>query len=184
MANIHAINAQGTEYGLEAVNGITQGQVDAIATIGDVAGLETTEKATLVGAVNEVNEKVPNETVVYENPNPSSSQSVQIINVSGLANAKALKITFGKHLGAFGALEERVFPLLPNGSNDFHLSQTLGNASAGVIRTFTRTLSINSARSTIIISDGAVFTYDTNTGTGTMEASSSEAKVIKITALF
>lgn len=54
MANIHAINAQGTEYGLEAVNGISQEQVDTIATIGDVSDLVTTEKSNTVGAINEL----------------------------------------------------------------------------------------------------------------------------------
>lgn len=54
MPNIHAINANGTEYGIEAENGITQEQVAKIATIGDVANLATNNKTTLVAAVNEV----------------------------------------------------------------------------------------------------------------------------------
>lgn len=54
MPNIHAINADGTEYGIEAENGITQAQVAKIGTIGDVANLVTDNKTTLVNAINEI----------------------------------------------------------------------------------------------------------------------------------
>lgn len=54
MPNIHAINAQGTEYGITAENGITQAQSEKIETIGDVSDLVTTEKANTVGAINEL----------------------------------------------------------------------------------------------------------------------------------
>lgn len=54
MPNIHAINAQGTEYGITAENGITQAQVAKIGTIGNASELATENKQTLVGAINEV----------------------------------------------------------------------------------------------------------------------------------
>lgn len=59
MPNIHAINAQGTEYGITAENGITQAQVAKIETIGDVSALTTSHKQNTVVAINEVNSKIP-----------------------------------------------------------------------------------------------------------------------------
>lgn len=184
MPNIHAINAQGTEYGIEADNGITQAQAEAIATIGDASELSTDAKTTLVAAINEVYGKTVAGAVVYENPSPSSGQSVQSFPVSGLANAKALKITFGKVIGTSGQLEERVFPFYRTGSQTFKFSQTLISSAGGAIQISAREVLINSARTEITISDGETFLYDTNTGTGTTASSTSEAKVLKIVALF
>ena len=123
MANIHAINAQGTEYGITAENGITQEQVDAIATIGDIADLETTDKTSLVDAVNEVNGKLPSETVLYENTNPTAVQESQFINVSGIANATALKVTFGTYATTQADLREEVRPLAPGRENSLYIVQ-------------------------------------------------------------
>lgn len=184
MANIHAINAQGTEYGITAENGITQEQVDAIATIGDVADLETTEKTTLVGAVNEVNGKFQRETVLYENPNPTAGQDLQNINVSGLANAKALKITFGTYASTQADLIEEVRPLATGIENYFHLAQVFFSADDSVQSIRSRTLSLNSARSRITIGSGTYYTKDMDEGTEGINYSAGVAKVIKITALF
>lgn len=184
MANIHAINAQGTEYGITAENGITQEQVDAIATIGDVNDLETTEKTTLVDAVNEVNGKLPSETVLYENPNPTAGQESQNIDVSGLANAKALKIIFGTYAPTQVDLKEEVRPLAPSIENSFYLVQTQFNADDSVQSIRSRMLILNSARSRITISNGTYYTKDMDEGTEGLNYSAGVAKVIKITALF
>ena len=184
MANIHAINAQGTEYGLEAVNGITQGQVDAIATIGDVADLETTEKTTLVGAVNEVNEKIPSETVLYENPNPTDAQESRFVNVSGLANAKALKVTFGTYATSQADLREEVRPLAPGRENSFYLVQVQFSADDSVQSIRSRLLTLNSARSRLTIGAGTYYTKDMDEGTESINYSASVAKVIKVVAIF
>lgn len=184
MANIHAINAQGTEYGITAENGITQEQVDAIATIGDAADLETTEKTTLVGAVNEVNGKFQRETVLYENPNPTAGQDAQTINVSGLANAKALKITFGTWTTISADLIEEVRPLAISVENNLHLAQVFFNADDSIQSIRSRTLSLNSARSRITIGSGTYYTKDMDEGTEGINYSAGVAKVIKIVALF
>lgn len=184
MANIHAINAQGTEYGITAANGITQEQVDAIATIGDVADLETTEKTTLVGAVNEVNGKFQRETVLYENQNPTATQELQVINVSGLANAKALKITFGTYTSAQADLKEEVHPLAPSVENSFYLAQVQYNADDSVQSIRSRMLTLNPARSRIVISNGTYYTKDMDEGTEGVNYSAGVAKVIKVVAIF
>lgn len=59
MPNIHTINAQGTDYGIEAKNGITQAQAAKIETVGDVSALTTEHKQNTVVAINEVNGKIP-----------------------------------------------------------------------------------------------------------------------------
>ena len=184
MANIHAINAQGTEYGIIAKNGITQEQVDAIATIGDVANLETTDKSTLVGAVNEVNEKLSTETVIYENPSPKSGQQQETISVSGLANAKALKITFGMYSSPAGQLEEKICPILPGKLNTFKLSQSNFNNDDGQLFIRSRTLEIYPDRASIRIYTGNLFVYDLNSNSASGDTSSEASKVIKITAIF
>lgn len=59
MPNIHAINVQGTEYGITAENGVTQAQATKIETIGNVSALTTENKQNTVVAINEVNGKIP-----------------------------------------------------------------------------------------------------------------------------
>lgn len=184
MANIHAINAQGTEYGITAENGISQAQAEAIATIGDVADLETTEKTTLVGAVNEVNEKLQREMVLYENQNPTAAQESQNINVSGLANAKALKVTFGTYASTQADLREEVRPLVTGIENSFYLTQVNFSADDSVQTIRSRQLILNSARSRITIRSGSYYTRDTDEGTESINYSAGVAKVIKIVALF
>lgn len=184
MATIHAINAQGTKYGINAKNGITQEQVDAIATIGDVADLETTEKTTLVGAVNEVNGKFARETVLYENPNPTAVQESQFINVSGLANAKALKVTFGTYASAQADLREEVRPLAPSIENSLYLVQVQFNADDSIQSIRSRVLSLNSARSRLTIGAGTYYTKDMDEGTEGLNYLASVAKVIKVVAIF
>lgn len=184
MANIHAINAQGTEYGITAENGITQEQADAVATIGDVADLETTEKTTLVGAVNEVNEKLARETVLYENPNPTAVQESQFVNVSGIANAKALKITFGTYATTMADLREEVRPLAPSIENSFYLTQVQFNADDSVQSVRSRKLTLNPARSRLTISSGTYYTKDMDEGTESINYSAGVAKVIKVVAIF
>lgn len=184
MANIHAINAQGTEYGITAENGITQEQVDAIATIGDVADLETTEKTTLVDAVNEVNGKLPRETVLYENQNPTAVQESQFINVSGLANATALKVTFGTYTTTLADLREEVRPLVTGRENLLYLVQVQFNADDSVQSVRSRTLTLNSARSRLTIGTGSYYTKDMDEGTEGINYSAGVAKVIKVVAIF
>ena len=184
MANIHAINAQGTEYGITAENGITQAQAEAVATIGDVADLETSDKTSLVGAVNEVNGKLPRETVLYENPNPTASQESQFINVSGLANATALKVTFGTYATAQADLREEVRPLAPGRENLLYLVQTQFNADDSVQSIRSRTLILNSARSRLTIGAGTYYTKDMDEGTEGLNYSADVAKVIKVVAIF
>lgn len=184
MANIHAINAQGTEYGITAENGISQAQADTIASIGDVADLETTEKTTLVGAVNEVNGKFQRETVIYENPNPTGGQSSQSLSVSGITNAKALKITYGGCSSVYGGLKEEVFPLLPNILNEFYLSQTFFNDSDEEFIIQSRLVSLSSSRLSIDIASGYTYAYNTAEGTGETTQSDNSEKIIKIVALF
>lgn len=184
MANIHAINAQGAEYGITAENGISQAQADAIATIGDVADLETTEKTTLVGAVNEVNGKFQRETVLYENQNPTAAQESQNINVSELANAKALKITFGTYGSTMADLREEIHPLIPSVENSFYLTQVQFNADDSVQKIRSRALILNSARSRITIRSGTYYRKDMDEGTESINYSADVAKVIKVVALF
>lgn len=184
MANIHAINAQGTEYGITAENGISQAQADAIATIGDVANLETTEKTTLVGAVNEVNGKFARETVLYENPSPTAIQESQFINVSGLANAKALKITFGTYATTLADLREEVRPLAPSIENLLYLVQVQFNADNSVQSIRSRTLTLNAARSRLTIGSGTYYTKDMDEGTESLNYLADVAKVIKVVAIF
>lgn len=184
MANIHAINAQGTEYGITAENGITQEQADAIATIGDVADLETTEKTTLVEAVNEVNGKLPSETVVYENATPTSAQSTEYPSLSGVTNAKALKITFGKYTQDSIALEERTFPLVEGKDQLFYLSQVEFVKREDVQKTHARQVLIDALRSALLINNGVLYAYTKSTGAVSISNDPESAKVIKIVALF
>lgn len=184
MANIHAINVQGTEYGITAENGISQAQADAIATIGDVADLETTEKTTLVRAVNEVNGKFQKETVLYENQAPESNQPAQALSVSGLANAKALKIIYGVCLSEYDALKEEVFPIRQNVESEFYLSQSLYNKNSQRFSVYTRLVSINAGRTSINIRTGSIYNYDISSSTATDTESEVVEKVLKITALF
>lgn len=184
MANIHAINAQGTEYGLEAENGITQEQVDAIATIGDVADLETTEKTTLVGAVNEVNGKLTKETVVYENANPSAEQGAQEISVTGLTNAKALKITYGEFTINSCSLKEETYPIRTNKESRIPLSKMTVTADDTVQTIYSREVRINSSRTTLNISKGTYYEWDVSDDSKTINFDNNFAKIIKIVAIF
>lgn len=184
MANIHAINAQGTEYGITAENGITQEQADVIATIGDVANLETTDKATLVEAVNEVNGKLPRETVIYENANPTSAQSTEYPMISKVTNAKALKITFGKYTQDSIALEERTFPLLNGKEQVCSLSQVEFGRREDVQKIHSRQVLIASTRDALLIYNGVLYAYTKSTGTVSISDAPESAKVIKVTALF
>lgn len=184
MANIYAINAQGVEYGITAENGISQAQADAIATIGDVADLETTEKTTLVGAVNEVNGKFQKETILYENLNPIVAQESMVISTSGIANAKALKITFGTYSIYQSDLKEEVHPLVPNIENTSYLAQVQFSADDAVQTIRSRTLTLNLARSKITISNGTYYTRDTDEGTEGINYSPNVAKIIKVVAIF
>lgn len=184
MANIHAINAQGTEYGITAENGITQEQVDAIATIGDVNDLETTEKTTLVEAVNEVNGKLPSEIVVYENANPTREQSTEYPTVSGITNAKALKITFGKYTQDSVSLEERTFPLLEGKEQVLNLSQVEFVSRQSVQKIHSRQVLIPSTKDALTIFNGVLYAYTKNSGAVSISDAPESAKVIKIVALF
>lgn len=184
MANIHAINAQGTEYGITAENGITQAQEDAIATIGDVADLETTAKTTLVEAINEVNGKLPTEQILYENQTPESSQPTQRINVTNLANAKALKITYGEVFSGIAGLQEETFPLMENKSNTSFLSQVQNTAGEIEQRTCTRRVLLNNTRTLLTIEIGTLTEYNSTEGTTTVTSSPDVAKVTKVVAIF
>ncbi len=184
MANIHAINAQGTEYGIIAENGISQVQSDTIATIGDVADLTTTAKTTLVSAVNEVNGKLLTEQVIYENSNPVAPQASMSISVTGVTNAKALKITYGMCSSTYGGLKEEVFPLLTNVLNEFYLSQTYFNDSDEEFVVATKVVALSSSRSSIDVSSGYIYTYNVNEETREVVQSNDSEKIIKITALF
>lgn len=184
MANIHAINAQGTEYGITAENGITQEQVDAIATIGDVSNLSTTAKTTLVAAVNEVNGKLPNETVLYENPNPTAGQGEQEISVSGITNAKALKIIYGSVSSNSCFLKEETYPIMQGKGCDIFLSQVNFTADDTVQSIRSRKITLNSSRVTLNISRGSYYEYDFDDDSRRIVYTEESAKVIKIVALF
>lgn len=184
MANIHAINAQGTEYGITAENGITQEQAEAVATIGDVADLETTEKTTLVGAVNEVNEKLPSETVIYENENPSAEQGAQEISVSGLTNAKALKITYGYVYSGACLLKEETYPIMTGKESSICLSIATITADDTVQTIDARSIMLNSSHTTLRISRGSYYEWDVDDGARSINFSDSSARIIKIVAIF
>ena len=184
MANIHAINAQGTEYGLEATNGISQAQAAAVATIGDVADLTTTAKATLVASINEVNAKLTAEKVLFENSNPENDQTTQTIAVSEIETAKALKIVFGTVTSYLSFLEEKTFPLIAGKVTDIYLAQVQFNANDSEQQIRAREISMNANRSSISISNGTAYIRNTDEGTERIISSASSAKVIKIIALF
>lgn len=184
MANIHAINAQGTEYGITAENGITQEQVDAIATIGDVNDLETTEKTTLVAAINEVYEKAVEGAVVYENLTPNENQNALTVNVSGLANAKALKITYGQRTSSSAGFKEEVFSLTTGVINDCNLALVVYDASEFTQHIYARRVRLNEARTVLDISAGTVYYFDTEASAQGVFSSAASAKVLKVVALF
>lgn len=184
MANIHAINAQGTEYGIAAENGITQEQADAIATIGDAADLETTEKTTLVGAVNEVNGKLSRETVIYENAAPIAEQGELDISVSGLTNAKALKITYGNVYDGACFLKEETYPLMANKESNICLSQAAITADDTIQTIDARNIMLNKSRTMLKISRGSYYEWDVNSNSKEISFSGNSAKVIKVVAIF
>lgn len=184
MANIHAINAQGIEYGITAENGISQAQASAITTIGNVADLTTTDKTTLVSAVNEVNGKFPSERVLYENQSPESSQAAQSISVSELGNAKALRITYGSLTNQVSFLKEETFPLSAGKGHEIYLSQVQFDAEYNEQQILARRVILNTARRTLFISGGTLYTRDPSSGTSTMTYSADSAKVVKVVAIF
>lgn len=184
MPNIHAINAQGTEYGIEAENGITQAQAAAIATIGDASELSTDAKTTLVAAINEVYEKVVEGAVVYENLTPTENQNALTVNVSGLTNAKALKITYGQRTPSSAGFKEEVFPLTTGAINDCNLALVVYDASEFTQYIYARRVSLNAARTVLDISAGTVYYFDTEASAQGVFSSAASAKVLKVVALF